>query len=110
MILTNAEYVQLRILLQEEILKMKELYEYLTEQGIELMKVHAPVHITEVIPYMIARTIYFRTVGLVGGCALQSGALEFPKEPGPVALYVYTITEENKLDYLKDVTEKDVKY
>ena len=110
MILTNAEYVQLRILLQEEIHKMKELYEYLTELGIELMKLHAPAHITEVIPYVIARTIYFRTVGLVGGCALQSGALELPKEPGPVALYVYTIAEENKLDYLKDVTEKDVKY
>lgn len=110
MILADKEYAKLRILLQEEILMMKELYDYLTEQGIELMKVHAPSHIAEVIPYVITRTIYFRTVGLVGGCALQSGALELPKEPGPVALYVYTITEENKLDYLKDVTEKDVKY
>lgn len=110
MILKDAEYAQLRKLLQEEILKMEELYEYLTEQGIALMKVHAPAHMAEVIPTVIARTIYFRTVGLVGGCAVQAGALELPKEPGPVALYVYAITEDNKLDYLIDVTEKDVKY
>ena len=110
MILTDAEYKQLRELLQEEILMMREMYEYLAEQGTELMKVHAPSHMEKVIPWVIARTIYFRTVGLVGGCAAQSGALEFPKEPGPVALYVYAITEENKMDYLIDVTEKDVKY
>ncbi|MBR3825340.1 MAG: RNA polymerase sigma factor [Lachnospiraceae bacterium] len=110
MILTTAEYGKLREILQEEILCMKELYEYLTKQGTELMKVHAPAHMAEMIPLVIARTIYFRTVGLVGGCALQSGALELPKEPGPVALYVYAITEENKLDYTLDVTEKDVKY
>lgn len=59
---------------------------------------------------MIARTIYFRSVGLVGGCTVQSGALELPKEPGPVALYVYSITEKNKYDYLNDMTEKEVKY
>ncbi len=110
MILTDAEYKQLRELLKEEILSMKKLYEYLTEQGTLLMKVHAPAHMEEVIPRVIARTIYFRTVGLVGGCAVQSGALELPKEPGPVALYVYDITEDNKFDYLQDVTEKDVKY
>lgn len=110
MILKDTEYVQLRKLLQEEILKMEELYEYLTEQGIELMKVHAPAHMAEVIPTVIARTIYFRTVGLVGGCAVQAGALELPKVPGPVVLYVYAITEDNKWDYLQDVTEKNVKY
>lgn len=110
MILTQTEYAQLRTLLQEEIFMMKELYEYLTEQGTELMRVHAPAHIAEVIPTLIARIIYFRTVGLVGGCALKSGALEIPKEPGPVALYVYTITEDNKYDYFKNVAEKDVKY
>jgi len=110
MILTDAEYKQLRELLKEEILSMKELYEYLTEQGIMLMKVHAPSHMTDLIPLVIARTIYFRTVGLVGGCAVQAGALELPKVLGPVALYVYDITEDNKLDYLQDVTEKNVKY
>lgn len=110
MTLTDAEYKQLREFLQEEILRMKELYEYLTEQGTMLMKVHAPSHMEEVIPRVIARTIYFRTVGLVGGCAVQSGALELPKEPGPVALYVYAITEDNKLDFIMDVAEKDVKY
>lgn len=110
MILKTAEYAKLRELLQEEILCIKELFEYLTEQGTELMKVHAPAHMAEVIPWVIARTIYFRTVGLVGGCALQSGCVALPKEPGPVALYVYAITEENKLDYTLDVTEKDVKY
>lgn len=110
MILKEAEYAQLRHILREEILMMKEVYEYLTSQGVELMKVHAPAHMAEIIPEVIARTIYFRTVGLIGGCAVQAGALELPKEPGPVALYVYTITPENKLDYLIDVTEKDVKY
>lgn len=110
MILTEGQYGQLLKILHEEIHMMREVYEYLTTQGIELMKVHAPAHMAEVIPDIIARTIYFRTVGLLGGCAVQAGALELPEEPGPVAMYVYAITETNKLDYLNDVTEKNVKY
>lgn len=110
MILTDTEYAALLELLQDEFFRMSKLYEYLTKQGIELMKVHAPEHMAVAIEAVITHTIYFRTVGLIGGCAVQTKALELPKEEGPVALYVYPITEQNRELPYKEVAEKRVKY
>lgn len=110
MIFTEAEYEAVLELLQEEIYQMDGLYKYLTMQGIELMKVHVPAHMTEAIEAVVTHTIFFRTIGLIGGCAVQAGALEIPKEEGPVALYIYPITERNRDLPTKGVAEKNVKY
>ena len=58
-----------------------------------LMRVHAPKNVEALVEKIILKTIFFRTVGLIGKCAVDSGNLALPDGDGPVAVYVYKTQE-----------------
>ena len=49
---------------------------------------HAPKALDDQIDRILYQTIFFHTLGLIGGCAVKSGALELPDFEGPAAMYV----------------------
>ena len=76
-------------LLAAEFIEMKSLYEWLFEKMTDIMKMHAPKHPEETAEHIVASTMLFRTVGLIGASAVKSGALMIPDDEKPIAFYVY---------------------
>ena len=57
-------------------------------QSCKIMRNHAPRCIQDQIEHNVFQTFYFYTIGLIGGCAVKSKALELPEFDGPAAMYV----------------------
>jgi hypothetical protein len=95
---TKAEFAVMRAeelkavenIISEEIKEMAEFYVYLTETAVKTMRSHAPDHVCNQIDHIVGSTIFFRTVGFIGGCAAESGAASVPEDDKAVALYAYT--------------------
>ena len=96
MILTKEEEQRLFEILAEEIIMMGRLYGLLFDCARKLMHTHAPASVAEQVDRIVFKTLIFRTVGLMGYCAYQTGALMIPDTNGPVALYVCENTQEAK--------------
>lgn len=103
MILTQAEEQYLFELLSEEAVMMGQLYEQLFDCTRKLMHTHAPESVAEQIDRIVFKTLIFRTVGLIGYCAYQTGALVIPDTDGPVALYVCENTKSAEAGVKYDV-------
>lgn len=88
MILTKEEEKKLFEILSTELLMMKELYKKLFLCACQLMHIHAPKSVSKKIEHIVFQTLFFRTVGLLGACAVKSGELALPNFDGPVAIYV----------------------
>lgn len=96
MIFTAEEEGQMLSLIAPEIEALKNLYERMHICACKLMKVHAPKSVENQIAPILFQTLFFRTVGFIGNCAVLSGALELPSVDGPVALYVRTKSKESE--------------
>ena len=94
MIFTEAEEAQMLSLIASEIEALKELYERMHSCACKLMQVHAPKSMESQIAPILFQTLFFRTVGFIGNCAVLSGALELPASDGPISLYVRTNSKE----------------
>lgn len=81
-------------LLQSQILAMADLYEQMISAAQELLLSHAPESVAELVPNVVGKTLFFDTVGLLGKCALDSGALRLPDTDYPLAVFLYS-TDEN---------------
>ena len=103
MILTREEEQRLFEILAEETAMMALLYGQLFDCARKLMYSHAPKSVAEQIDRIVFKTLIFRTVGLIGYCAYQTGALTIPDTDGPVALYVCENTQEAKAGVNCDV-------
>ncbi len=94
---TKAEFAVMRAeelkavenIISEEIKEMADFYVYLTETAVKTMRSHAPDHVCNQIDHIVGSTIFFRTVGFIGGCAADSGAIFVPEDDNAVALYAY---------------------
>jgi len=86
----------LSALLAEEIKGFCTLYEELLKTAIELMQVHAPSHVTPMAERILAKTLFFRTVGLIGALAVRGGELSLPlaEDTRPMAVYFYPAEQE----------------
>ncbi len=93
MICSKVQLSDVESVLKEQIKEMLELYEKMEVQGNKLMCVHAPKSVHSIVERVIKKTIFFNTVGLIGKCAMDSGALRIPEDDRPVAMFVY----ENEL-------------
>lgn len=91
MIFTKSEQSSVVSALSDEIREMQGIYEWLTERAISLMKIHAPAHTKDMIGHIVASTIFFRSVGILGVCAVRSEMLSIPEDEKPFAFYVYQI-------------------
>ena len=88
LLLTEAEEQSLFKLLRDESALMASLYDGLFACACKVMKAHAPKRLGEQVDRIMFQTLFFRTVGLIGGCAVQSGLLALPDFDGPAAMYV----------------------
>ena len=52
---------------------------------------------------IVGMTLFFRTVGFIGKCAVDSGALTVPDDGKPIAVYVYEIDDGDHNKSLQDV-------
>lgn len=89
MILTEAEERSLFQILAEESFVMAELYQQLFECACRLMHSHAP-NVSGQIDRIVFQTLFFQTVGLIGGCAVKPGTLALPDFDGLAAVYIRT--------------------
>lgn len=89
MVFTKEEMCALTELLADIFMEMKRLYEWLSAEMTEVMKMHAPRHMNDTAGHIVASTILFRSVGLLGAFAVKSGGLLVPDDEKPIAFYVY---------------------
>lgn len=68
--------------------RMTELYEKMYVCACNVMKSHAPEQVAEEAEKIVFQTLLFRSIGLFGGFAVESGELSVPDVNGPVAFYV----------------------
>lgn len=87
-ILTKAEERMLYDILGDEASMMAALYERLFSCACRLMHTHAPKNVDTQIDGIMFQTLFFRTVGFIGGCAVESGSLALPDFEGPAAIYI----------------------
>lgn len=92
----DGELEKVVAILKPQIESMISLYLKLTDIAVQLMKEHAPKSVDGLIDKIITKTIFFRTVGLIGKCAADSGELVLPDDDKPIAVFVYEITEQDK--------------
>lgn len=88
LVATEEEKTKIFSVLQKEIDLMKELYNYLFEKSCEIISMIAPKHTENIQKSIIYGTLFFRTVGFIGGCAVKSGALDLPTFEGPAAVCI----------------------
>ena len=91
---SDAEFVldeikAIESILNTEISVMENIYSYLNGVAVNIMSNHAPNHVGNQIQHIVASTIFFRTVGLIGKCAVDSGELFVPDSYEAPALYAY---------------------
>ncbi len=89
LLFSQTEMCALSELLSAEFIEMKSLYKWLFAKMTDIMKLHAPKHLEETAEHIVASTMLFRTVGLIGASAVKSGALLIPDDEKPIAFYVY---------------------
>lgn len=94
LVLNDAEETALLEVLSEEIGQMSALYERLYSCGCRLMRVHAPKSVVGQIDRIVFQTLFFRTVGLIGGFAVRSGELALPDFDGPAAVCIHENSRE----------------
>lgn len=88
MILTEAEENSLFEILSTEAEMMADLYSQLFSCACRIMKNHVPKELNKQADGIVFRTLFFRTVGLIGGCAVKSKSLDIPDFDGPAAMYI----------------------
>lgn len=96
LLLTEGEEQALFVILRDEIALMADLYDRLFACACKVMKGHAPKRLGELVDRVVFQTLFFRTVGLIGGCAVRSDLLALPDFDGPAALYVRENTAKAK--------------
>lgn len=94
LVVTEEEKTEIFTLLKKEIDLMKQLYSFLFNKSCETLSMIAPKHTNSIQKSIVFGTLFFRTVGFIGGCAVKSGALELPDFSGPTAV---CITQNNEM-------------
>ena len=58
-------------------------------------------NVNKEISRIVFQSLFFRTVGLIGDCAVKSGLLALPDFEGPAAMYIRENTKAVKEAYLE---------
>lgn len=88
---SQTELSKLETLLEPQIRAMADLYGQMVSLAQNLLLTHAPQSVAGLIPDVVGKTLFFDTVGLLGKCALDSGALRLPPTELPLAVFLYQI-------------------
>lgn len=90
----GSQLSEVENLLQPQIQAMADLYGQMISAAEELLRTHAPESVWELIPNVLGKTLFFDTVGLLGKCAADSGALKIPDTEYPLAVFLYSTNTE----------------
>ena len=93
-IFTNEQLNILADMLDPEIKEMGLLYDYLNKTAVNIMLQHAPKQVKPQVEHIIGSTVFFRTVGFIGACAVETGIINIPMHNRPVALYAYKLNNQ----------------
>ena len=96
MILTKCELAKVESALSKQIGDMASLYSDLKEIAVNLMKQHAPKSVDSIVEKIVGKTLFFRTVGYIGKCAVDSETLKVPDDETPIAVFVYEVDNDDK--------------
>ena len=92
-VFTEEQLNEVTEILNTQINDMALLYGKLTDSAVKLMKIHAPKNVEGLVEKIVTKTIFFRTVGLIGKCSVNSGELTLPDDDKPVAVFVCEATK-----------------
>ncbi len=95
-VFTQTQVNKVAEILDSQVKAMASLYEKLTDCAVRLMKIHAPKNVEGLVEKIVTKTIFFRTAGLIGKCAVNSGELTVPQDDAPVAVFICETTEEDR--------------
>lgn len=76
-------------ILRKEAAAFAKIYESLYDCALSIMKVHAPESVAQIADRVVANSLLFHTVGLIGACAVRSGALTIPEDELPLGGFIY---------------------
>lgn len=92
-VFTDEDIKRTESIFAQEIKDFADIYAFLNDTAIKVMGDHAPEHVKEQIGYVIGNSIFFRTVGFLGGCALDTGIITIPDGDNAASMYAYRIGE-----------------
>lgn len=107
LVLTKNELAQIEVLLCDQITEMANLYAELKAIAADLMKNHAPKSTLPIVEKIIGKTLFFRTVGFIGKCAVDTGILTVPTGEKPIAIFAYKTCDDDKQNACIDNLSKD---
>lgn len=85
----QAQLTEVEALLEPQIQAMADLYGHMVSLAQTLLQSHAPQSVAELVPDVVGKILFFDTAGLLGKCALDSGALRLPDTEEPLAVFIY---------------------
>ncbi len=88
LMLTVSEEEALYALLKKECEEMIDLYEQLYTCACAVLADHAPTQLRDEAPGVMYRELFYKTVGLLGYAAVQSGELTVPDTEAPLGVYI----------------------
>ncbi len=88
-VVSRMQLAKIKEILSEEITALGSVYEELYRCASQIMKVHAPKNVEEMVEYITGQTIFFRTVGFLGACAVHAGVLAVPQDRNTLPVLVY---------------------
>ena len=95
LLLSEHEKNRISQLLSNEISLFETLYNKLFEKACHIMSMHAPRQTCDIQKSIVFGTLFFRTVGFIGGCAVKSKALALPDFIGPAAVCIIESVPES---------------
>lgn len=75
-------------ILHQEIEEIGKVYDKLYHCAGKIMGAHAPKNVAPMVDNVVANTLFFDTVGLMGACAVKSGELTVPGDNLPAAVLI----------------------
>ncbi len=85
----QAQLAEVEALLEPQIQAVADLYGQMVSLARTLLQSHAPQSVAELVPDVVGKSLFFDTAGLLGKCALDSGALRLPDTEEPLVVFIY---------------------
>ena len=89
-IVSRSQRESIENILQQEIEGFGKVYDKLYRCAVEIMRTHAPASVASMVEDVVANTLLFETVGVMGVCAVKSGELMIPEDDLPAAVLIVT--------------------
>lgn len=95
-VFNSAQLEAVTEILMPQIESMALLFSELTDCATGIMTEHAPKNVSGLVSKIVTKTIFFRSVGLLGKCALDSGELILPDDEKPIAVLINEHDNKNE--------------